>query len=436
MSQLQGWLARVGLGRPELRAWSMYDWANSVFMTTGILIFPIYFADVVAAELEPAEATRRHALATTIALAITAALAPILGAFADAAGLKKRFLGIFLGIGVTATAALAGVGSGDWLLAATLFGLANVGVAGSLVFYESLLPHVAKQDEIDRVATAGYALGYLGGALPMAINIAWLQWPETFGFADHEMAFRASFLLAGAWWLVFSIPLFRTVPEPPKGDGNLRLGTAFGHLLETFHELRSYKHAAIFLLAFVIYNDGIGTIIRMASIYGRAEIGIATGTLALALLLVQFVGIPFSFLFGALADRIGPKQAIYVGLGVYTLIAIVGYRMTSAADFFVLAILVGTVQGGSQALSRSLFATLIPKQKSAEFFGFFGVFEKFAGIFGPALFAAMISLTGSARPAILGIIAFFVVGGALLAFVDVDAGRRAARAAEARFQGA
>ena len=167
-----------------------------------------------------------------------------------------------------------------------------------------------------------------------------------------------------------------------------------------------------------------------------AVVVIDFGTLALALLLVQFVGIPFTFLFGAIADRIGPKQAIYIGLAVYTVIAIVGYRMTSAADFFTLAILVGTVQGGSQALSRSLFATMIPKQKSAEFFGFFGVFEKFAGIFGPALFAGMISLTGSSRPAILGIIVFFVVGGALLAFVDVDEGRRAARAAEARLQGA
>jgi len=437
VSWLHGWLARVGLGRPELRAWSMYDWANSVFMTTGILIFPMYFADVVAADLEPAEATQRHALATTIALAITAALAPILGALADAAGLKKRFLGIFLGIGVTATAGLAGVGSGDWLLAATLFGLANVGVAGSLVFYESLLPHIAKHEEIDRVATAGYALGYLGGALPMALNILWLRWPERFGFSGPEMAFRASFLFAAVWWAVFSIPLFRTVPEPPRGagDGKVRLGTAVRRLAETFHELRGYKHAAIFLVAFVIYNDGIVTIIRMASIYGL-EIGIDFGTLALALLLVQFVGIPFSFLFGAIADRIGPKQAIYIGLAVYTVIAIVGYRMTSAADFFTLAILVGTVQGGSQALSRSLFATMIPKQKSAEFFGFFGVFEKFAGIFGPFLFAGMISLTGSSRPAILGIIAFFVVGGALLAFVDVAEGRRAARAAEAQIQGA
>jgi UMF1 family MFS transporter len=250
------------------------------------------------------------------------------------------------------------------------------------------------------------------------------------------MAIRLTFLSSALWWLVFSIPLLRRVPEPPlrleadERPGLNPVAVGFRRLRETLREIRAFKHTFLFLLAFFIYNDGIGTIIRMATIYGR-EIGIERGALLLPLLLVQVVGIPFSFLFGALADRIGAKPAIFVSLAVYLVISILGYRMTTARDFLVLALLVGTVQGGSQALSRSVFSTLVPRHKSSEFFAFFSVFEKFAGILGPAVFTIMISATGSSRSAILSIIVFFVVGGILLAFVDVKEGQRAAREAEA-----
>ncbi|PYQ06244.1 MAG: MFS transporter [Acidobacteria bacterium] len=430
-------LERLGLHRPELRAWAMYDWANSVFMTTGLLIFPIYLADVASAGSPVAVATARYSMATTVSMAVVAVLSPILGAIADYTAMKKKMLAAFALMGILATGGMYFIERGDWRLALILFLFANTGVTASIVFYESLLPHIARQDEVDRVSTAGYAMGYLGSSLLMVLNIAWIQKPALFGISSPEMAIRLTFLSSALWWLVFTIPLLRRVPEPPlrleadERPGLNPVAVGFRRLRETLREIRVFKHTFLFLLAFFIYNDGIGTIIRMATIYGR-EIGIERGALLMPLLLVQVVGIPFSFLFGALADRIGAKPAIFVSLAVYLVISILGYRMTTARDFFVLALLVGTVQGGSQALSRSVFSTLVPRHKSSEFFAFFSVFEKFAGILGPAVFTIMISATGSSRSAVLSIIVFFAVGGMLLAFVDVKEGQRAAREAEAR----
>ena len=431
-------LERLGLHRPELRAWAMYDWANSAFMTTIVAaVFPIYFHTVAGANLDPAEASFRFAAATTIALAVVAVLSPILGAVADFSGIKKKMLALFLGLGVIATACMFFIEQGDWQLGAGLFILGNIGAAGSFVFYDSLLPHIAIHREIDRVSTAGYALGYLGGGLLLAINLAWIQRPESFGIEGQGFATRLSFLSVALWWLGFSIPLFRKVAEPArrlKADeqiGGTPFRAAFVRLGETLREIRGYKQAFLMMLAFLVYNDGIGTIIRMATTYGT-EIGLAQESLITALLLVQFVGIPFTFAFGQCATRIGAKRAIFVALSVYMGISIFSYYITTALEFYILALLVGMVQGGSQALSRSMFASMIPRYKSSEFFGFFGVFEKFAGIAGPAVFAFVIWTTGSSRNAILSVIVFFIVGAALLARVDVEEGQRVARQAEAR----
>jgi UMF1 family MFS transporter len=280
-------------------------------------------------------------------------------------------------------------------------------------------------------------MGYIGGGLAMALAAVAIQKPAWFGLGSAQTATRLSFLAAGIWWAVFAIPLFRRVPEPPpvrragEGAGQGLARIAISRLGQTLREMKLYRQTLLFLVAFFIYNDGIGTIIRMASIYGR-EIGIDTGSLILSLLIVQFVGIPFAFLFGAIATRIGAKRAIFISLVVYLGISVLGYYMKTARDFFILAVLVGTVQGGSQALSRSIFTTMVPKHKSSEFFAFFSVFEKFAGILGPAVFMLMIGATGSSRGAILSLILFFLVGGALLALVDVEKGQRAAREAEAR----
>jgi UMF1 family MFS transporter len=430
-------LERLGLGRQDLRAWAMYDWANSAFQTTIVAaVFPIYFQRVAAADLPPAVATSRFAWATTIAILIVAVVAPLLGAIADYAPLKKKLLGVFLVIGVAATGAMYAIQRGDWMLALVLFVVGNVGVAGSIVFYESLLPHLVGEGDLDRVSSAGYAIGYLGGGVLLAFNILMIQQPALFGIRDAGMATRLSFLSVAVWWLLFSIPLFLRVPEPSRRPrvGERPVGNAFTsgvrHLLETFHELRRYRQAFLLLLAFLLYNDGIQTIIRMATIYG-SEININDSAMILALLVTQFVGVPFAFAFGMVADRVGAKRAVFAGLAVYALITVLGYYMRTAFHFFALAVLVGMVQGGTQSLSRSLFASMIPRYKSSEFFAFFGVFERYAGILGPAVFAWVVSHTGTSRNAILSVIVFFVVGGAILTLVDVDAGRRAARAAEA-----
>lgn len=438
-------LARLGLHRPELRAWAMFDWATSAVQTTIITaVFPIYFVRVAAAGLPESGATQRLAALNTIALVMIAAASPILGAISDYSAAKKRFVAAFMLLGAAATAGLFLVHRGDLGLASGLFILALVGASGSFVFYEALLPHIAGGGEIDRVSSAGYALGYLGGGLLLALNLAWIQKPEWFGLpsgpglseTDATLPSRLAFVSVAVWWVLFSIPLFRRVPEPPariepderRGENPVRV--AFTRLGETFHELRGYRQAFLMLLAFLIYNDGIQTIIKMATAYGT-ELGIDQGALIAAILLVQFVGIPFSFLFGSLAARVGAKGAIFVGLLAYATISVLGYYMTSATHFFLLAGLVGMVQGGTQALSRSLFASMIPQHKSGEFFGFFSIFEKFAGIFGPLIFAGTIAATGSSRNAILSVIGFFAVGAALLWQVDVEAGRRAAQEAEA-----
>ena len=427
-------LERVGLGTPELRAWAMYDWANSAYQTTVIAaVFPIYFRRVIAGGMAEADALSRFAWASTIAILIVAVVAPLLGAIADHAAIKKRLLAIFAGIGITSCFALFWAQEGDWLFALMLFVIGNVGVAGSIVFYESLLPHLVEASELDRVSTAGYAIGYLGGGVMLAINAVMIQQPAMFGLADAGVGTRASFAAVGLWWLIFSIPLFMTVPEPRALVGGDRqpvsISAGFRHLIGTFRDLRKYRNAFMFLLAFFVYNDGIQTMIKMAAIYGDT-IGLDSGAMIGALLLTQFIGVPAAFGFGALAGRIGAKPAVYLGLGVYILIAALGYYMKTSFHFFALAVLVGLVQGGTQALSRSMFASMIPRQKSSEFFAFFGVFERYAGVLGPAVFATVVSISGEGRLAILAVLVFFIVGAFLLTLVDVDKGRAEARTGE------
>jgi UMF1 family MFS transporter len=426
-------LTRLGLHRPELRAWAMYDWANSAFQTTVITaVFPRFFGDYAAAGLAPVDATARFAWATTIAVTVTAIIGPILGAIADVRGLKKTFLAVSMSVGVVATLLMATISQGGWAFAAMVFIIANIGIAASFVFYDSLLPHIAAPNEIDRVSTSAYAIGYLGGGVLLLMNLAWILSPATFGLADTVAAIRLSFVSVAVWWLVFSLPLFFRVPEPAPAleSGEQRsdhpVGVAFVRLRETFRELRGYRQAFLMLVAFLLYNDGIQTIIRMASIYG-AEVGIDRNAQIAAFVIVQFVGVPCSFVFGALAHRIGAKQGVFIGIAVYVGISVLGYFMTAAWQFFALAFLVGTVQGGTQALSRSLFARMIPKHKSSEYFGFFAVFEKFAGIAGPSLFAASVTLFASSRAAVLSIIVFFVLGALVLTRVDVAAGEAQAQ---------
>ncbi|MGB2717540.1 MAG: MFS transporter [Vicinamibacterales bacterium] len=429
-------LDRLGLGRRDLRAWAMYDLANSAFQTTVIAaVFPIYYNRVVAADLPGAQATSRFAWATTIAILIVAIVAPLLGAIADYAAMKKKLLAVFVAIGATASAAMFWIQRGDWQLALVLFVIGNVGVAGSIVFYESLLPHLVPEDQLDRVSSAGYAIGYLGGGVLLAINLLMIMKPGLFGIPNSGVATRLTFVSVAVWWALFSIPLFRHVPEPIRQlEADERPGanvviTGWHRLVETFQELRRYREAFVMLLGFLLYNDGIQTMIRMATTYG-SEIGLPENAMITALLMTQFIGVPCAFAFGAVAERIGAKISVFLGLAVYAVITVLGYYMSTVTHFFILATLVGMVQGGTQALSRSLFASMIPRHKSSEFFAFFSVFERYAGVLGPAVFAWVVSRSGSGRSAILSVLVFFVLGAIILAFVNVDAGRRAARTAD------
>jgi UMF1 family MFS transporter len=430
-------LSKVGLVTPEQRAWAWYDCANSAYFTTVVTaVFPAFYSTYAAEGLEPAQATARFAAITTVSVAVIAFGSPLLGAIADFTGIKKRLLAVFMMIGATSAAAMVLIDRGDWRLASLLFFIGNIGVSGTTVFYDSLLPNVARRDETDRVSAAGYALGYLGGGLLLLLNLAWILQPQRFGFADTAAATKASFVSVAVWWVLFSIPLLRHVPEPPvvldSGEaadtGILR--AAFGRLGRTFREMRLYKHAFLLFIAMLLYQDGIQTIIRMASVYG-AEIGIDQNAQIAAFVMVQFLGIPFSFAFGALGTRIGTKRALFIALIVYTAATIIGFFMTTVTQFFLLAAMIATVQGGAQALSRALFSRLIPVNKSSEFFGFYAVAERFATVLGPLVFTLSVLMTGSSRFAVLFIIVFFAAGAALLALVNEDEGMRVAYGARA-----
>lgn len=418
-----------GLYKRIVNAWCMYDWGSSAFSTTvEAAVLPVYFESVVAASLAGNLATVYWGYTNALSLLIVALLAPILGSIADYTGGKKRFLTIFAVIGIVATAFMVLIGAGDWQLALVLFLLGTIGLGGSYVFYDALLPHVARSEDIDYVSSKGYALGYLGGGILLAVNIVMIQ----VLFKGNTLGPQLSFLTVAIWWAIFSIPLLRRVPEPRANTAGLGTGinpmvAGFRRLAQTFRELRKYRQLFFFLLAFWLYNDGIGTIIKMATIYG-SEIGIGMIDLIGALLLTQFVGIPFSLLFGKFSKPIGTKRAIMLGLGWYTIIAIAGYFMSQAWHFWVLAFMVGMVQGGTQALSRSLFSLMAPKARSGEFFGFYDISSKFAGIAGPALFAVVGQLFGSSRLSIVSLIIFFIGGIVLLSLVNEQEGIRMAEA--------
>jgi MFS transporter, UMF1 family len=644
--------------RRRIRAWVLYDWANSAFATTILAaVLPVYYSQVAGATLpSPARATAYWSVGVSVALLLTAILSPILGTISDIKRGKKPFLAFFIGVGVLGTGLLVFVNTGDWLLASMLFIVGRIGFSASIVFYDAMLPHVAREEDQDMVSARGYAIGYLGGGLLLAINIAMI-----FLLPENNWGSRLSFLSVAVWWAVFSIPLFRVVPEPPAatmrlGPGENVLTATFNRLRKTFSDLRRYRELLKFLVSFLIYNDGIGTIIGVAAIYG-AELGFGTIELIAAILLVQFVGIPYSLIFGRLpragdarrpffvafilfniialpvagvvgsrllapevagaardllppgaglaegevvalaepagltlagdwqpveidattlgedapvtylyasapdasleipfsgqkiavtysvgpdhgvwdvlvdgeplledgepvrinayndvtryevareftleergahvlvlensgtrdpqssADRLGvatvevlppprpsslpliigallaleavglllafllgpllftglagtldTKRSIFLALIAYTVIAIWGYFLDSVIEFWFLAWMVAVVQGGSQALSRSLYASMSPASKSGEFFGFFSVMEKASSFSGPLLFALAVALFGSSRPGVLSLILFFIIGGFLLTRVNVEEGRQMARAEDA-----
>jgi MFS transporter, UMF1 family len=432
-------LTRRSEPRQIVNAWCLYDWANSAFATTILAaVLPVYFRKVSAVGLAGAGdnfATSVWGYTSAASMLLVAVLSLLLGPLADAGSSKKRFLAAFAAVGAVFSALLAVTGFGDWLETAAFFVLAEIGFAVGEVFYDAMLPHIAGPAEIDAVSSRGYAMGYVGGGILLAVNILMIRLlpqatPPGGGEAVPLLGMRLSFLSVGIWWGAFSIPLFRRVPETggerraPAGRNPFSVSVR--RLRATFSGIRAYRPLFLFILAFWFYNDGIGTIIKMATAYGD-EIGIGILDLVGALLLTQFIGIPCSLAFGRLAGRIGAKRAILLGLAAYTAITFGGFFMTRAVHFWILAAAVGVVQGGTQALSRSLFGSMVPRERSAEFFGFYNISGKFAGILGPAVFALVGQIGGSSRTGILSLAAFFVVGAILLVKVDVEEGRRTAQ---------
>jgi UMF1 family MFS transporter len=416
--------SKLGIKNRAQLAWCMYDWGNSGFATTIMaVILPIYFFDVAAKSLPENLRTAYWGYCSAVSLVSIAFLCPILGAIADAYGKKKLLTAVFTAIGVLGTSLLYFVGPGDWLLACFGYFLGNIGFTGGIVFYDSMLPHISSEQEADGLSLAGFALGYLGGGILLAINLLWIQQSESWGFADKGEAVRASFLSVAAWWAIFTLPLMIFVKEPPAEERERAplpkvIHTAVQRLSQTWREIKSYRNLLIFLVAFYLYSDGIGTIIKMATTYGRG-IGIEQGTLITAMLVVQLLGLPLTFAYGPLTRKFSAKPVLMGALAVYAFICVFGYFMTTATHFWILAILVACVQGGAQGLSRSIFSNLVPKHKSSEFFAFYSVSSKFAGIIGPTLFGLIAQFSGESRSSILILIVFFIVGGWLVSRVQL-----------------
>lgn len=401
-----------------IRAWVLYDVGNSAFATTVMAgFFPVFFKQYWCAGESATASTFRLGLTSSLASAVVALLAPVLGSLGDQNSWRKRLLGWFAVLGALSTLALAFVPKGDWVSASWLFGLATVGFACSLVFYDALLVAVAPPGESHRVSSLGYAMGYLGGGLLFAVNVAMTQKPAWFGLADAAIAVRVSFATVGVWWIAFLMPLLRHVREPAGGTGSgsllARLRPALAEVGRTLRSVREARHVWLFLLAYWLYIDGVDTVVRMAVDYGLS-LGLPSSSLIVALLIVQFVGFPSAIAAGRLAGHIGEKRAILLCLAVYVGVTIWGAQMTSATEFYVLAVAIGLAQGGVQALSRSMWSQMVPEERAAELFGFYNMLGKMAAIVGPVLMGAVALATGSTRISILSISVLFFAGGLLL----------------------
>ncbi len=413
----------------EIISWAMYDWANSSFATTIMAgFFPIFFKQYWSNGTDPVGSTARLGFANSIAGIIMVLIAPVLGAIADKGHAKKKFLIFFTYFGIIMIFSMYSVYKGEWFLALLLFILSMVGFNAGIIFYDSLITLVSTDENNDFVSSLGYSLGYLGGGILFALNVWMTLSPGTFGLASTEQAVKTSFLTVGIWWAVFSLPVMIFVKEEPKTDKvsyfNI-IKQGFIQLRDTFHQIRHLKSIFLFLFAYWFYIDGVDTIICMAIDYGMS-IGINSNDLILALLITQFIGFPAAICFSYLSNKIGTKQAIFTAIAVYFVVCIWGAFIKDKSEFYILAGLIGLVQGGIQALSRSYYARMIPVEKSAEYFGFFNMIGKFATVIGPVLMSMVglimkshgYSNNSASRASISSITLLFLIGGIILYFVD------------------
>ena len=426
--------------------WAMYDWANSAFATTVMAgFFPIFFKQYWSYGVDVNVSTAQLGFGNSIASLLVALMAPVLGAIADKGSARKKFLIFFAYLGVLMTACLFLVGKGEWAWAIFVYAMGIIGFSGANVFYDSLLPTVAGKDNVDYISGLGFGMGYLGGGLLFLINVLMTLMPEKFGLADSAEAVRYSFVSVAIWWGVFTIFTILWVPEEKTAgasrEGGNFIADGFRQIIGTFKKVRHLKTIFLFLLAYWFYIDGVDTIIRMAVDYGMS-IGFASNDLIIALLVVQFVGFPSALVFGKLGQKWGVRKAIYLAIGIYMLIVVWGTMMTAKEEFYILAIMIGLVQGGIQALSRSYYSRLIPREQSAEYYGFYNMLGKFAAIVGPALMGVVglvarrllmpptptpgqIEHIGqlAARWSIASVLILFLIGAILFYFVDEEKGK-------------
>ena len=426
--------------------WAMYDWANSAFATTVMAgFFPIFFKQYWSYGVDVNVSTAQLGFGNSIASLLVALMAPVLGAIADKGSARKKFLIFFAYLGVLMTACLFLVGKGEWAWAIFVYAMGIIGFSGANVFYDSLLPTVAGKDNVDYISGLGFAMGYLGGGLLFLINVLMTLMPEKFGLADSGEAVRYSFISVAIWWGVFTIFTILWVPEEKTAgasrEGGNFIADGFRQIIGTFKKVRHLKTIFLFLLAYWFYIDGVDTIIRMAVDYGMS-IGFASNDLIIALLVVQFVGFPSALVFGKLGQKWGVRKAIYLAIGIYMFIVVWGTMMTVKQEFYILAVMIGLVQGGIQALSRSYYSRLIPREQSAEYYGFYNMLGKFAAIVGPALMGVVgliarrllmpptptpgqIEHIGqlAARWSIGSVLILFLIGAILFYFVDEEKGK-------------
>ena len=440
--------------RKAIWGWALYDWANSAFATTVMAgFFPIFFKQFWSAGADVNVSTAQLGFGNSISSLMVAIMAPILGAIADKGSTKKKFLVFFAYLGVLMTAALFLVQEGQWAWAIFVYAMGIIGFSGANVFYDSLLPGIVGEEKIDYVSGLGFSMGYLGGGLLFLINVLMTLMPQKFGLPDAAAAVRVSFLSVALWWGLFTFFTIFWVPEK-KGasadnNGESIVVAGFRQFVGTFKKIRHLKVVFLFLLAYWFYIDGVDTIIRMAVDYGLS-LGFESTDLIVALLIVQFVGFPAALVFGKLGERWGVRKSIYLAIAIYMGVTVWGTMMTDKMEFYILAVVIGLVQGGIQALSRSYYSRLIPKNKAAEYYGFYNMLGKFAVILGPVLMglvgliAKRILMPPAPTPeqviavgqlasrwGIGSILILFIVGAILFYFVDEEKGREQAELLEA-----
>ena len=410
----------MGTYSKEEKSWMMYDWASSAYsiiITTAI--FPIYYKAVAdQAGVNQADSTAYLGYTISISTFILALLGPLLGTLADYKGLKGKFFSFFFFMGTLSTAALLFIPSDNWLLLLIVYTLTSLGARGANVFYDAYIVDVTDNDRMDDISAKGYALGYVGSVIPFVFCIAVIMLSQM-GLIplSATAASRISFVITALWWFIFTIPMFKHVKQKHWIEREPRvIVNSFKRLGKTFKEIKKYRTIFLFLISYFFYIDGVGTIISMSTAYGT-DLGLGSTELIIALLAVQIVAAPFAVLFGKLANRYGARKMIFTGIIIYMIVCIYAMFLKTIVDFWVLAMLVATAQGGIQSLSRSYFAQMVPKEKSNEFFGFYNIFGRFASVSGPFLVGVITQMTGSSAFGVFSLVILFIIGFVVLLFV-------------------